>query len=303
MTTEEKIRQLLRLLGHTGGFRSKSEGLSLLKQILSAVLGGRANLPRTAAELVNVVRRLAGRSAGRPAASIPIGWPDDPRMGRPGEPPQRPPGPSAGEDRSYPSDRQPTYQPQGYPHEQPLFSDEFLAPTSSNVWSFQYFRRPHDKSGILYITYKASRLNKNALYHGAARRRGGRRQLHGQLGATVLAGKENAPGPTYAYFGVSPAVFNRMKLAHSKGKFVWDELRIRGTVYGHRYRYQLVVGQLVTGFPGAVVQQYIPRKATRRGFVTRAVADVGTGRRSFTSSTLPPAGHGGGFTTRRRSGF
>lgn len=60
------------------------------------------------------------------------------------------------------------------------------------------------------------------------------------------------PGPLYSYAHVPPAVFLQMLAATSKGGFVWDKIRVRGTVSGHRYDYQLV----------AVREGYVPRKAT-----------------------------------------
>lgn len=59
------------------------------------------------------------------------------------------------------------------------------------------------------------------------------------------------PGPTYAYKGVHPDLFESFRIANSKGKFVWDELRIRGTVVGHQYAYTLE----------RMAQGYVPRRA------------------------------------------
>ena len=47
-------------------------------------------------------------------------------------------------------------------------------------------------------------------------------------------------------------VFLTMYNAPSKGIFVWDEIRIRGTVSGHKFDYRLE----------AVRNGYVPRKAT-----------------------------------------
>jgi len=189
-----------------------------------------------------------------------------------------------------------TRQPQGFPEEQQNFSDEFLTPTSSNVYSFQYYRPPGDSGragqtkGILYVTYKANEI----------RARASGRQLHGEHGGTV-GKKVNKPGSTYAYFDVPISVFQGMKAAYSKGHYVWEKLRVEHSVYGHRYRYLLVVGQIVKRARGGL-SQYVPRKATKKGFVTRAVADVGTGRRGFVSSTLPAPRTGSGFTSHRARG-
>jgi hypothetical protein len=56
-----------------------------------------------------------------------------------------------------------------------------------------------------------------------------------------------------------------MLKADSKGTFIWDNIRIRGTISGHHFDYQLV----------GVQASYVPRKATLtpRGeeYVSRSV--------------------------------
>jgi hypothetical protein len=47
-------------------------------------------------------------------------------------------------------------------------------------------------------------------------------------------------GPLYAYRNFHPTLFRRFLIANSKGKFVWDEIRIRGTVAGSQYQYTLI---------------------------------------------------------------
>jgi hypothetical protein len=301
MSPRQALQELLRLLSGKGRRPSEREGIAALRQLVTAALRGNMGaLPSSVRTILGAMERGGGNLGSAPSGSS-LGSAGSPSFSfRPGEPPTRPPGDIVKSQGPGPLDRRPKYFPEGRPDERDMFSDEFLAPSSSNVYSFQYFRRPHDKNGILFITFKAASLNKDALSVGKARRKGGRRQLHGIAGYVHTGGKQNAPGSTYAYFGVAPNLFTRMKMAHSKGKFVWDSLRVRGTVYGHQYRYQLVVGQLVEGVPGGQALQYIPRKATPRGFVTRAVSDIGTGRRGFISSTLPESVGGGGFSTRRR---
>jgi hypothetical protein len=63
--------------------------------------------------------------------------------------------------------------------------------------------------------------------------------------------RAKVPGPTYAYRGVHPDLFQSFRIANSKGRFVWDELRIRGTVVGHQYAYTLE----------RMAQGYVPRRA------------------------------------------
>lgn len=69
-------------------------------------------------------------------------------------------------------------------------------------------------------------------------------------GSSVRSGK----GPTYYYYDVHPRVFLEFQKAASKGKFVWDRLRVRGTVSGHQYRY---------GLAAISKTGYVPRQATR----------------------------------------
>lgn len=249
---------------------------SWLRPVVEALQSGRSRMPRNAQRgLERIEQHLLPRTA--PPPIVP---PDDPEP----EP-----------ESNQPPPRHPrTRQPQGFPEEQQNFSDEFLTPTSSNVWSFQYYRPPGDSGregntkGILYVTYKANKIQ--------ARARG--RQLRGEHGSTV-GGKVNKAGSTYAYFDVPLSVFNGMKAAYSKGHYVWEALRVEHSVWGHRYRYQLVVGQVLKK-PGGGLANYVPRKITKKGFVTRSVADIGTGRRGFVSSTLPAGRTGTGFTTRGR---
>ena len=69
--------------------------------------------------------------------------------------------------------------------------------------------------------------------------------------ASLPDGVRAGPGSLYEYFKVPSILFERFKQAASKGKFVWDNLRIRGTVSGHKFSYDL------TG----ITQEYVPRRA------------------------------------------
>lgn len=64
--------------------------------------------------------------------------------------------------------------------------------------------------------------------------------------------KNKSPGSLYFYYNVPTELFRAFLRASSKGDFVWDKLRIRGTVSGHRFDYSLQ----------GISQGYIPRKAT-----------------------------------------
>lgn len=67
-------------------------------------------------------------------------------------------------------------------------------------------------------------------------------------------GKRRAgPGALYEYHDVPRRLWIAFNLASSKGKFVWDNIRVRGTVSGHRYSYEFI---------GTGPRGYIPRRAT-----------------------------------------
>lgn len=296
-----ELQRLLSLLRRAGVSGPVVQGIDTLRKLLHAVSSGRP-MSHDANQIMNILRAIELEnqrlSARQPQPEIVA----PPPMGfRSGDPPTRSPGQTANSFGQPPRNQLRTKFPQGYPEEQPRFSDEFMTPTSSNVYSFQFFMRAGDRQGTLFVTFKASSLNTGVMHKGSARFSGGRKQLHGILGHTVGSKRSNAPGATYAYHSVAHQVFVDMKRAYSKGEFVWKVLRghTKGTPidYSAGYRYSLVVGQVLTG---ELVGQYIPRKATNRGFVTRSLSDTGTGRRSFTSSTLPPGPHGRGFSSRGR---
>lgn len=111
---------------------------------------------------------------------------------------------------------------QRFPKDHPIVTKKQVkTPQSSNVWSFIY----DVDTRTLYIRFDAPKTKANP----------SKRQ-----------------GPLYSYSDVGPDVFLSFMKAESKGGFVWDRIRIRGTVSGHRYSYQLV----------AVREGYVPRKAT-----------------------------------------
>lgn len=127
---------------------------------------------------------------------------------------------------------------------------------SSNVWSFGY----DYTTETLYVRYKAPNLNRKAVTLDG---KGGGK---GILGRTV-AGKANQAGPLYAYFNVPRRKFEGMQQANSKGKFVWDHLRRRGSVWQHQHPYRLID----TGLAGGVSIEYAPRRASKSGFEPRAL--------------------------------
>ena len=133
-----------------------------------------------------------------------------------------------------------------YPRNHPIVTGEMIPATSSNVHSFGFqwnFASPED--GTLLVRYLGKRPR----------------------------GERSGPGPIYEYLKVHPDVFSRMLIANSKGSFVWDELRIRGTISGHQYAYRLAgLGML---------SRYVPRIAARVGtqemFLPRHIKAIAAG--------------------------
>lgn len=169
---------------------------------------------------------------------------------------------------------------------------ETLTPQSSNVYGFRYERA----TSTLFVSYRAPGTRPDRVIDSAnVIHRGRLTKTQLVAGRGSFAGNTNERGPTYAYYDVPIRVFVRMKLAHSKGTFVWDELRIRGTIYGHRFRYALVAAESTVTVDGESLP-YIPRRATPAGYRTRSLADPGRGKREFRTSTLPEQR----FSTRTR---
>ncbi|HPU34845.1 MAG TPA: KTSC domain-containing protein [Phycisphaerae bacterium] len=116
-----------------------------------------------------------------------------------------------------------------FPPDHPVVTGEMVrARRSSNVYSFGY----DAESGSLFIRFRPSP----------------------PPGSGTRA-KPDSPGPLYQYFHVPLEVFLALLEAPSKGKAVWDLIRIRGTVSGHRYDYTLA----------GIVGGYVPRKAVYMG--------------------------------------
>lgn len=122
---------------------------------------------------------------------------------------------------------------QDFPPDHPIVTGDMVeTPMSSNVYAFGYDL----ESRSLYIRFK------DRVPPGSG---GG----YGSGG-----GRPHRPGPIYRYFNVPPAVFLGMLKASSRGTFIWDVIRVRGTVSGHNFDYALV------GVQGG----YVPRKAQNR---------------------------------------
>lgn len=112
--------------------------------------------------------------------------------------------------------------PRRFPANHPIVTKEMVTDfSSSNVHGFSY----DIDTSTLYVRYQAAeRFGKG-------------------------------PGSLYAYSHVTPEKFLRMYNAPSKGTWLWDEVRIRGTWSGHRHDYRLV----------AIRNSYVPRKAVYVG--------------------------------------
>lgn len=124
----------------------------------------------------------------------------------------------------------------------PIITGEMIRVTSSNVHSIGYiWNHDNPMKGTLKVRFLGTNRSTSP------QTRGGK-------------------GPEYHYFGVHPAVFESFRIASSKGKFVWDRLRVRGTVSGHQFPYELTKLQS---------SGYVPRAATRIGgdehFIRRTV--------------------------------
>jgi hypothetical protein len=117
--------------------------------------------------------------------------------------------------------------------------------SSSNVWGY-YFeveggysqsvgKYRGAKSGLLYVTFLAE--------------------------APPGGQRPSTAGPTYVYLDVPFTKYQQFEKATeaSAGRAVWDYLRVRGTSWKHQHRYRLA----------QVQGEYIPRKASRLGFVDR----------------------------------
>jgi hypothetical protein len=267
-----------------GGTATASPGiLGLIGQVLKA-------LGISAPDVRSRTRRQPGRVLGQVAdalqtASAPPGAPPRRPVAAPAPGGQPPPGwAGGGFSGRFPGSTLDFGAEPPLPGQQSPYGEEILTPQSSNVFSFSFIRVPGQRTGTLYVTYKQNRLNPGSLSSGHVRKGRGlsRRQLIGKSGSTV-GGKTNERGPLYAYLHCPPGVFTAMKAANSKGKFIWDRLRIRGTIHGHQLNYVLVQGSVTIqeGMSGT----YIPRRATASGFRTRAVRDIGS--KTFQTSTIP----------------
>ena len=142
----------------------------------------------------------------------------------------------------------------------PAVTGEMVVAQSSNVHSYGY----DAEHGYLYVRFLDS----------------------------LADGSRSGPGPLYRYSGVDPNEFGALHRAGSKGNWIWDHLRIRGTVSGHKKDYELV----------GIVRGYVPRKAVLdpayggEAYIKRRVL---TSRGRWLESQRPNALAAGGATIGR----
>ena len=134
--------------------------------------------------------------------------------------------------------RDASYDDQGYARS---IENEVRVVKSSNVYSY-YFEQETATSGILFVTF-----------------------LFWEPG--VKPDDRTGPGLTYAYYDFPTPKYQSFDMASSSsaGKAVWDFCRERGTVHGHQHRYRLIQSS----------GNYVPRKATAKGFSERTLVSPG----------------------------
>jgi len=215
-------------------------------------------LSRLAAAVSNYIRRRAasasaGRARGGASGSSPV-YPPGGMRSRPGPPPvigssgsggNRPPltgnAPAGDEDDDddYPivelEDEGAQPQPQGIPATMRLVA-------SSNVYSYG-FDLESRTTGTLYVTF----LDYTPKEFGGD-------------------GSRSGPGATYAYYDFPVPKFRAFEAmaASSAGGAVWDYCRVRHSRFEHQHTYRLI----------QVSGDYVPRKATAKGFAARVPAGM-----------------------------
>ncbi len=213
--------------------------------------------------------RRRSRPDGRPNTGAPM----RPRTGAPGEPPSQ--------RRGLPQPQDPS-QTGAFPGRLYVGMEKV---TSSNVYAIGY----DPQTLTMRVQYLATALNARGV-RGSGHV--GKNRVRGTTGKT-LTGKRGGPGPLYDYKGVPPRVFERIRSATSKGKAIWDGLRIRGTVFGHKYDYELVAASVADvidlGSNRKVAQvTYVPRRAVGPGQFQGRTLHQGVGKSARTFRSLLP---------------
>lgn len=138
----------------------------------------------------------------------------------------------------------------------PQFLANMRQVSSSNVYAYGFVAETRSM-GILYVTF----LNWTPKDFGGD-------------------GSRSGPGATYAYYNFPVMKFRAFQsmAESSAGSAVWDYCRVRHSVFEHQHTYQLV----------STSGDYVPRKATAKGFKRRQVAAAGMGRRQAHSRQQLP---------------
>jgi hypothetical protein len=294
-TTDEFSREIVNLAGGRGASSFMKELLEqlgpagrALRALVTAKDLSQVPVSKSAVDDAVALLKEAGFEVRMPTAAPPFQPPPLPSRPRTGAAP--PPLPRTGAPRS-PSvpTATPTTEPQGPTPETGAFPGGLYVPmelvTSSNVYAIGYDAQT--------MTMRVQYLG-TAISHGALSGKGhrGKDRVKGKLGKTVV-GKRGGAGPTYDYSGVPPRVFERIRSAGSKGKAIWDNLRVRGTVYGHKFDYKLVaasVADVVNIQTGKRMGRvtYVPRRAVGPGSFEGRTMRQGVGRAARNFRSLLP---------------
>ena len=146
-----------------------------------------------------------------------------------------------------------------FPKDHPIVTGAMVkAPRSTNVYAFGYDLT----NAFLYVRFQSGGPEAGAprgVDKSGTKRRPTANEPKGPKDqASAKGGKGGQAGPLYRYAGVTPDEFLTLLRLKDKGggrgpgKWVWDVLRIRGTVSGHRKDYALA----------GIIGDYVPRKAT-----------------------------------------
>lgn len=229
------VADTIRGLLNPGGQRSEARDVAAAAELLNALgvstsgANGRrvsvqAEDPKAKADAERVLRGLGFDVQDSPTAPAPGSRPKPTVLPRDRVRPALPPDQSSGMVRKMLGGMFVYFRP-----DDPIITGEMIPVKSSNVHSIGFiWNDDRPAEGTLKVRFLDSS--------------GGKKSSRG--------------GATYHYYDVHPRVFIEFQKASSKGKFVWDKLRVRGTVSGHQYRYELA--RLSSS-------GYVPRQATRIG--------------------------------------
>jgi hypothetical protein len=273
------MRELLEQLGPAG---------RALKALVTAKDLSKVPVSKSAVDDAVALLKEVGFEVRMPTAAPPFQpQPTAPRA-RTGAAPPQAPRTGAPRDPSIPTVT-PTGEQQGPTPETGAFPGNLYVPmelvTSSNVYAIGY----DSQTMTMRVQYLGTAIS-HASLSGKGHR--GKKRVRGSLGKTVV-GKRGGAGPTYDYSGVPPRVFERIRSAGSKGKAIWDNLRIRGTAYGHKFDYKLVAASVAdvvniqTGKRMGKVT-YVPRRAVGPGAFQGRTMRQGVGRSAREFRSLLP---------------